>query len=82
MSKVESVNVCSICDLPLETRKQFIKHNLSDEQPNSARKEMEDETMERVYDSEAEYYFLRPNTKDNTKDIIKTKPIFKPKTKT
>ena len=45
----------------------------------------------RVYDSE-EYYFLRPKrdssmtpqikTKDNTKGIIKTKPITKPKTKT
>ena len=48
---------------------------------------MEDETMERVYDSEEEYYFLRPKTKtetktkDNTKDI-KTKPSTKPKTKT
>ena len=45
---------------------------------------MEYETMERVYDSEEEYYFLRPKTKtkDNTEDIIKTKPITKPKTKT
>ena len=42
--------------------------------------------MERVYDSEEEYYFLRPKTKTkpktepkvNTKDIIKTEP----KTKT
>ena len=78
MSKVESVNSCSICDLAFETRKQFIKHNLSDEHLNRARKEMEGETMglrrcstmERVYDSEEEYYFLRPKTKDNTKDII------------
>ena len=31
MSKVESVNFCSICDFAFETRKQFIKHNLSDE---------------------------------------------------
>ena len=105
MSKLESVNFCYICDLAFETRKQFIKHNLSDEHLNSARKEMEDETMERVYDSE-EYFFFRPKTetkgasplvpqpktegasplvpqpKDNTKDIIKTKPIIKPKTKT
>ena len=53
---------------------------------------MEDETMERVYDSEEEYYFFRPKTKgasplitqpqDNTKDIIKTKPITNPRTKT
>ena len=47
------------------------------------------ENMERVYDSEEEYYFLRPNpktesklktesiTKDNTKDIIETKPTTK-----
>ena len=42
------------------------------------------ETMERVYDSEEEYYFLRPKTKTkiNTKDIIKTKHITKSKTKT
>ena len=53
---------------------------------------MEDETMERVYDSEKEEYFLRPKTKrasplvpqpkDNTKDITKTKHITEPKTKT
>ena len=51
---------------------------------------MEDETMERVYDSQEEYYVLRPkiNTKPrteakvNNKDIIKTKPISNPKTKT
>ena len=54
---------------------------------------MEDGTMERVFDSEEEYYFLRPKTKTkgsltlvpqpkvNTKDIIKTKPITKPETK-
>ena len=54
MSKVESVNFCSICDLAFETRRQFFKHNLSDEHLNSARKEMEDETMQRVYDSEGE----------------------------
>ena len=87
MSKVESVNFCYICDLAFEARKQFIKHNLSDEHLNRARKEMRDETMERVYDSEEEYYFLRPKTKtktetkikDNTKNFIKTKPSFKPK---
>ena len=40
MSKVESVNICSICDLAFETRKIFIKHNFSEEHLNSARKEM------------------------------------------
>ena len=35
------------------------------------------ENMERVYDSEEEYYFLRPKPKDNIKDIIKTKPAAK-----
>ena len=76
ISKVKSVNFCSICDMAFETRKQFIKHNLSDEHLNSARKEMEDETMERVYDSEEEYYFLRPKTKDkfNTKILLKLNP--------
>ena len=92
MSKVESVSFRSICDLAFETRKQFIKHNLSDEHLNSARKEIEDETMERVFDSEEEFYFFIPKTKgasplvpqpkDNTKDFIKSKPITKPKTKT
>ena len=55
MSKVENVNFCYICDLAFETRKQLIKHNLSDEHLNRARKEIEDETMERVYDSEEQY---------------------------
>ena len=46
------------------------------------------ENMERVYDSEEEFYLLRPKPqteskpKDYIKDIIKTKPITKPKTKT
>ena len=94
MSTVESVNFCCICDLAFGTRKQFIKQNLSDEHLNSARKEMEDETMERVYESEEEYYLFRPKTKTkgasplvpqpkvNTKYIVKTKPITKPKSKT
>ena len=43
MSKVENVNFCYICDLAFETRKQFVKHNLSDEHLNRARKEYEDE---------------------------------------
>ena len=100
MSQLENATFCSICDLAVETRKQIIKHNLGDEHLNSARKEMEYETMglrpcctmERVYDSEGEYNFLRhkmkgasplvPQSKNNTKNIIKTKPITKPKTKT
>ena len=84
MPKVESVNFCSICELAFETRKQFIKHSLSDEHLNSAREEMEDKTMKRVYDSKEEYYFLRPKTKtkNNTKDIIITKPITNSKNKT
>ena len=45
MCKVERVMFCSILDLAFETRKQFIKHNLSDEHLNNARKEMEYETM-------------------------------------
>ena len=81
MSKVENVNFCYICDLAFETRKQFIKHNLSEEHLNRARKEYEDEvevpqsgftdeTRQRVYNSDEDDYVLRP--KDNTKDIIKT----------
>ena len=52
MSKLENVNFCYICDLASETRKQFIKHNISDQHLNRVRKEyedeVEDETMERV----------------------------------
>ena len=76
MSKVESANFCYNCDLAFETRKQFIKHNISDEHLNRARKEYEDdvddETKERVYDVEEDDYILKPKTItiDNTKDII------------
>ena len=65
--------------MAFETRKQFIKHNLSDEHLNRARKEyeveVEVETKERVYDVEEDDYILKTKTitKDNTKDIIKTK---------
>ena len=88
ISKVENVNLCYICDLAFATRKQFIKHNLSDEHLNRARKEYEDEvedpqsgftaeTRERVYKSDEDDYVLRPE--DNTKDIIKTKTETKTK---
>ena len=79
MSNVESVNFCYFCDLAFETRKQFIKHHLSDEHLNRARKEyefdVEDETKERVYDVEEDDYILKPTTitKNNTGDMIKTK---------
>ena len=84
MSKVENVNFCYICDLAFETRKQFVKHNLSDEHLNRSRKEyedeVEDETRERVYNSDEDDYILKP--KDNTKDIIKTKTETETKAKT
>ena len=71
MSKVENVNFCYICDLGFETRKQFVKHKLSDEHLNRARKEyedeVEDETRKRVYNPDEDDYVLRP--KDCTKDI-------------
>ena len=82
MSKVENVNFCYICDLAFETRKHFVKHNLSDEHLNRARKEyedeVEDETRERVYYSDEDDYVLRPKDlrrsfANNTKDINKTK---------
>ena len=64
MSKVENVNFCYICDLAFETRKHFVKHNLSDEHLNRARKEyeyeVEVETRERVYNSDEDDYVLRP----------------------
>ena len=82
MSKVENVNFCYICDLAFETRKQFVKHNLSDEHLNKTRKEYEDEVedpqsgftdelLERLYNPYEVDYVLRPI--DNTKNIIKTK---------
>ena len=84
MSKVENVNFCYICDFAFETRKQFVKHNLSDEHLNRARKEyeyeVEDEISERVYNPDKDDYTLK--TKDNTKDIIKTKTETKANTKT
>ena len=84
MSKVENVNFCYVCDLAFETRKQFFKHNLSDEHINRAKKEyeddVEDETRERVYNSDEDDYVLRP--KDNSKDIIKTKTETETKAKT
>ena len=91
MSKVENVNFCYICDLAFETRKQFVKHNLSDEHVNRARKEyedeVEDETRERVYNSDEDDYILTPKDlrssfANNTKDIIKIKTETKAKTKT
>ena len=84
MSKVENVNFCYICDLAFETRKQFVKHNLSDEHLNRARKEyeyeVEDEILERLYNPDEDDYSLKP--KDNAKDTIKTKTETKAKTKT
>ena len=91
MSKVENVNFCYICDLAFETRKQFFKHNLSDEHLNRARMEyedeVEDETRERVYNSDEDDYVLRPkdlrsSVANKTKDIIKTETETKAKTKT
>ena len=91
ISNVENVNFCYICDLAFETRKQFVRHNLSDEHLNRARKEsedeVEDETRERVFNSDEDDYVLR--TKDLrssfaniTKDIIKTKTESETKAKT
>ena len=64
--------------MTFEIRKQFIKHNSSDEHLNWARKEYEDdvenETKEKVYMIEGDYIH-KPKfmTKDNIKDIIKAK---------
>ena len=91
MSKVENVNFCYICDLAFETRKQFVKQNLSDEHLNRARKEyedeVEDETRERGYNSDEDDYVLRPKDlrssfANNYKDIIKTETEIETKAKT
>ena len=77
--------------MAFETRKQFVKHNLSDGHLNRTRKEYEyevkdpqsgfsDEFLERVYNQEEDDYILKP--RDNTKDIIKTKTENKASTKT
>ena len=86
MSKVENVNFCYICDLVFETRKQFVKHNLSDELLNRARKEYEDEVEDLQsgfanpqsgFTDEILERVYNPDEddhilkpKDNTKDII------------
>ena len=120
-----NVNFCDVCDFSFETKKDFYRHQSYD----SKHKELLEtvfgsdgdaqipENMERVYDSEEEYYYLRPKLKteskpkgasplmghrpaaprvpqtesksktesipkENTKDIFRTKPITRPKTKT
>ena len=66
MFKVESVNFCYICGLAFETKKQFTKHNSSDEHLTRARRgyanEVEDETKEWVYHAEEDDYILNPKT--------------------
>ena len=70
--------------MAFERRKQFVKHNFSDEHLSRERKEyeyeVEDEIVERVYNPDEDDYILKP--KDNTKDIIKSKTETKAKTKT
>ena len=84
--------------MAFETRKKFVKHNLSDEYLNKARKENEDEVedpqsgftdeiLERVCNPDQDDYVLRPKNlrssfANNTKDIIKTKTETGTKTKT
>ena len=64
--KVESINTCYICNLAFETRKHFIKRNLSDDHLNSARMEyeddVEDKTKEKVYDVEEDDNILKSKT--------------------
>ena len=56
--------------MAFEIGKQIVKHSLSDEHLNRARKEyedeVEDETMERVYDSDQEEYFFTPKIQTKT----------------
>ena len=40
-NNVSIVNTCTICNLSFETRKQIIKHNLSDEHLKRAKEEYE-----------------------------------------
>ena len=77
--------------MAFETKKQFVKHNLSDKHLNRARKEyedeVEDETRERGYNSDEDDYVLRPKDlrssfANNNKDIIKTKTEIETKAKT
>ena len=91
MSKVENVNFCYICDLAFETRKQFVKHKISDEHLNRARKEyedeVEDEILERLYNPDEDDYIFKPKDLRSsfaniTKDIIKPKTETKAKTET
>ena len=77
--------------MAFETRKQFVKHSLSDEHLNRLREEyedeVEDETREREYNSDENGYVLRPKDLRSSfanisKDIIKTKTETETKAKT
>ena len=61
-----------------------LSNNLSDEHLNRARKEyeyeVENEILERLYNTDEDDYILKP--KDKTKDTIKTKTETKAKSKT
>ena len=98
MSHVENENFCDIFDMAFETRKQFVKHNLSDEHLNKERKEYEaevedpqsgvtDEILERVYNPDEDDYVLRPKDQrssfaNNNKGTNKTKTETETKAKT
>ena len=58
-NNVSGANTCPICNLTFESRKEFIKHNLSDEQFKRTRAEYEEELeIARVFED-----------KNNGKDI-------------
>ena len=78
-----NVNFCDGYNLSFETKKGLYRNQSYDSKHKELLEKMfgsdEDgaKTEERRYDSVGD--FIYPKTKDNTKDIIKTKPITKPK---
>ena len=76
MSHSTNSNVnCDVCDLSFETKKGLLRHQSYDSKHKELLEKMfgsDDEApipknMERVYDSEEKYYFLRPEPQTESK---------------
>ena len=83
-----NVNFCDVCDLSFETKEGLYRHQSYDSKHKELLEKIfgsDDEPMERVYDSEEEYYYLRPEpkieSKPKTESKSKTESISKDNTK-
>ena len=79
-SNVPSVNFCDVCDLSFESKKGLYRHQSYDPKHKELLEKMFDSNL----DGDDDDYVLSPETKskDNTKDIIKTKTETKEKPET